>query len=297
MVLAMPTDLHQHLLPELLIGLLAARSAAPRLARDGRGWRLELAGEPASAFDPADHDPAARAATDPADRIVISLSTALGIEALPAAEAAPLLEAFNRGILELGGPFELWGAVQTAADVDAVLDAGARGVTLPASALLRGRADALLDRLEARDAPLFVHPGPAATDPSAPLWWPALTDYVAQMSAAWHAFAAFGRPRHPRLRVVFAMLAGLGPLHAERFAARGGPAEAVHDPLVWFDSSSYGARTLDSMLRMVGVDRLVYGSDRPVVAAPWPVPLGDAVEHALTVGNPDRILGPVAVPA
>ena len=142
-----------------------------------------------------------------------------------------------------------------------------------------------------------MHPGPAATDPSAPLWWPALTDYVAQMSAAWHAFAAFGRPRHPRLRVVFAMLAGLGPLHAERLAARGGPAEAVHDPLVWFDSSSYGARTLDSMLRMVGVDRLVYGSDRPVVAAPWPVPLGDAVEHALTVGNPDRILGPVAVPA
>ena len=297
MVLAMPTDLHQHLLPELLIGLLAARSAAPRLARDGRGWRLELVGEPASAFDPADHDPAARAATDPADRIVISLSTALGIEALPAAEAAPLLEAFNRGILELGGPFELWGAVQTAADVDALLDAGARGVTLPASALLRGRADALLDRLEARDAPLFVHPGPAATDPSAPLWWPALTDYVAQMSAAWHAFAAFGRPRHPRLRVVFAMLAGLGPLHAERLAARGGPAEAVHDPLVWFDSSSYGARTLDSMLRMVGVDRLVYGSDRPVVAAPWPVPLGDAVKHALTVGNPDRVLGPVAVPA
>ena len=77
------------------------------------------------------------------------------------------------------------------------------------------------------------------------------------MSAAWHAWAAFGRARHPRLRVVFAMLAGLGPLHAERLAARGGPAEAIHDPLVWFDSSSYGARTLDSMLRLVGVDRLV----------------------------------------
>ena len=181
-----------------------------------------------------------------------------------AAEAAPLLDAFNRGILELGGPFELWAAAQTPAELDALLDAGARGLTLPAAALIDGRADALLDRLEARDAPLFVHPGPvAAGSADAPAWWPAMTDYVAQMSAAWHAFAGWGRPRHPRLRVVFAMLAGCGPLHAERLAARGGPAEAIHDPLVWFDSSSYGARTLDSMLRMVGVDRLVHGSDRP----------------------------------
>jgi hypothetical protein len=118
-----------------------------------------------------------------------------------------------------------------------------------------------------------------------------MTDYVAQMSAAWHAWAAFGRARHPRLRVVFAMLAGLGPLQAERLAARGGPAEAVHDPLAWFDSSSYGARTLDSMLRMVGVDRLVYGSDRPVIAGAGPSLFGDAVEYALTTVNPQRALG------
>ena len=143
-----------------------------------------------------------------------------------------------------------------------------------------------------------MHPGPVAAGAAdAPAWWPAMTDYVAQMSAAWHAFAAWGRPRHPRLRVVFAMLAGCGPLHAERLAARGGPAEAIHDPLVWFDSSSYGARTLDSMLRMVGVDRLVHGSDRPVIAASDPRVLGDAVEYALTTGNPERVLGATAVPA
>src|SRR5215207_6282035 len=263
---AMPTDLHQHPLPEGLIHALLRRSAPPRLVPDGRGLRLELAGEPPSVLQASDHDPETRAdeaAREGIDRIVVSLSTALGIEALPAAEAAPLLDAFNRGILELGGPFELWAAAQTPADVDALLDAGARGLTVPAPALIDGRADAMLDRLEARDAPLFVHPGPvAACRAGAPAWWPAMTDYVAQMSAAWHAFAAWGRPRHPRLRVVFAMLAGCGPLHAERLAARGGPAEAVHDPNVWFDSSSYGARTLDSMLRMVGVDRLVHGSDR-----------------------------------
>jgi len=296
----MPTDLHQHLLPEALIDALARRSAAPRVVAERRGLRLELAGEPPSALQVADHDPEARAdeaAREGIDRIVVSLSTALGIEALPAAEAAPLLDAFNRGILELGGPFELWAAAQTPGELDALLDAGARGLTLPATALIDGRADALLDRLEARDAPLFVHPGPVAGSADAPTWWPAMTDYVAQMSAAWHAFAAWGRPRHPQLRVVFAMLAGLGPLHAERLAARGGPAEAIHDPNVWFDSSSYGARTLDSMLRMVGVDRLVHGSDRPVIAASDPRVLGDAVEYALTTGNPERVLGPTAVPA
>jgi hypothetical protein len=296
----MPTDLHQHLLPETLIDALARRSAPPRIVRDGRGLRLELAGEPAGALQERDHDPVARAAEaerEGIDRIVVSLSTALGIEALPAEEARPLLDAFNQGILELGPPFELWGAALTAADVDALLDAGARGITLPAGALLDGRADPLLDRLEARDGTLFVHPGPVEGALDAPAWWPAMTGYVAQMNAAWLAFAATGRARHPRLRVVFAMLAGCGPLHAERLGTRGGPAEAIHDPLVWFDSSSYGARTLDSMLRMVGVDRLVHGSDRPVIAAPQPGRFGDAVEYALASVNPERALGLAAVPA
>ena len=290
----MRTDLHQHLLPEPLIGALARRSAAPQVVGSGPTLRLELAGEPLSALQERDHDPVARAAEaerEGIDRIVVSLSTALGIEALPADEARPLVDAFNHGILELGGPFELWGTALTADDVDALLDAGARGITLPAPALVDGRAEALLDRLEARGAPLFVHPGPATCGADAPSWWPAMTDYVAQMSAAWHAWAAFGRARHPRLRVVFAMLAGLAPLHAERLAARGGPAEAIHDPLVWFDSSSYGARTLDSMLRLVGVDRLVHGSDRPVIAAAGPSQFGDAVEYALTTVNPQRALG------
>ena len=60
---------------------------------------------------------------------------------------------------------------------------------------------------------------------------------------------------------------------------------------MWFDSSSYGARTLDSMLRLVGVDRLVHGSDRPVIAAAGPSRFGDAVEYALTTVNPQRALG------
>src|SRR4051794_14417229 len=172
----MRTDVHQHLLPEPLVAALARRHTAPRLARDGTGWTLHLAGEPPSPFDPADHDPDARARLaeqDGVERLLVALSTALGVDALPAEEAEPLLAAFNRGVLELGGPFALWGAVALDAPdpdlVDALLDAGAAGVTLPAGALAGPEALArvapLLDRLEVRDAPLFVHPGPASAGP------------------------------------------------------------------------------------------------------------------------------------
>ena len=125
-------------------------------------------------------------------------------------------------------------------------------------------------------------------------WWPALTTYVADMSAAWHAFATWGRPCHPQLRVVYAMLAGGAPLHAERLVARGGPGAAIHDPLAWFDVSSYGPLALDAMIRMVGVDRLLYGSDRPVAAPPALGALGDAVEHALTGHQPRVGVRPAA---
>jgi predicted TIM-barrel fold metal-dependent hydrolase len=84
------------------------------------------------------------------------------------------------------------------------------------------------------------------------------------------------------------MLAGLAPLHRERLTARGG--QAASDPGVFLDTSSYGARAVDAVLREVGVDRLVHGSDRPVVA-PHELPFGDAVAVALRVRNPARLLG------
>src|SRR3954464_5928750 len=122
---SMRTDVHQHLLPEDLIAALSRRTTAPRIANG----LLHLAGEPPSPLDPADHDPHARARQDDVDRIVVSLSSALGIETLPADEAEPLPDAFNRGILDLGEPFALWGAgsLETPRPdaVDDLLDQGA----------------------------------------------------------------------------------------------------------------------------------------------------------------------------
>ena len=290
------TDLHQHLWPDALVRLLERRSAAPRLRRDDRGWTLELAGEPPSPFDLSAHDPglrAERARADGLERVIVAPSTPLGIEALPAREAQPLLDAFHAGVLELGAPFGLWASTSRADELDALLDAGAVGLCLPADALggpeaLR-RVAALLERLAARDAPLLVHPG-SATDPHAPSWWPAMTSYVAAMQTAWLAWAEWGRAAHPELKVVWAMLAGCAPLHVERLASRGGPAGAVHDDRSWYDVSSYGPKAVDAMLRVVGVDRLVHGSDRPVVDPPSLAALGPAFRHAVRRVNPAQVL-------
>jgi 6-methylsalicylate decarboxylase len=114
------------------------------------------------------------------------------------------------------------------------------------------------------------------------------------MNTAWHGFARYGRPSHPRLRVCFAMLAGLGPLHRERLLARGGRPAADQD--IFLDTSSYGPRAVDAMIRELGVDALVYGSDRPVTP-PQELALGDAVGLALRVRNPGRLLSLVEVTA
>jgi 6-methylsalicylate decarboxylase len=286
-------DLHQHLWPEELLVGLGRRTEAPLLRREDTGWILELAGEPPAPVNLADHDPVSRALLaerDGVDRIAIAPSAPLGIEALAPEEAAPLLEAYHAGILELGAPFELWSATS---------HPQALGLCLPAGALASPEGLAAvageLAALEARGAPLFVHPGAADPElhgPTGPCWWAAMTDYVAEMNAAWHGWAAWGRAAHPRLKVLFAMLAGGAPLHAERLAARGGPAEAVHDELTFFDVSSYGPRTIDAMVRVVGADRLVYGSDRPVVAPRCLEGLGPSLLHALTETNPARLLEP-----
>ncbi|NEB80156.1 amidohydrolase, partial [Streptomyces sp. SID14478] len=207
----MRTDVHQHLWPPEFIELLRARTAPPRLD----GWTLHLAGEPPYEVDPADHDIAARtrlAAADGLDLALISLSSPLGIEYLPPAEAEPLLAAFHDGALALPAPFGVWASPcltvdgLAAAAVERALDRGCAGLQLPATALQDEGSWAamapLLTLLARLGKPLFVHPGAAPPAPAgAPAWWPALVPYVHQMHAAWFAFRAFGRPRHPGLRV------------------------------------------------------------------------------------------------
>ncbi|GCD45325.1 amidohydrolase [Streptomyces paromomycinus] len=297
----MPCDVHQHVWPPQFTDLLRTRRTPPRLD----GWTLHLPGEPPYAVDPADHDLTARtelARSDGLDRALICLSSPLGVEFLPPAEAVPLLDAFHEGALALPAPFGVWAApclsarTPGPASVARLLRRGCAGLQLPATALLDAtgwsRCAPLLDAAEDLDRPLFVHPGPAPpAPPGSPPWWPALAPYLQQLHAAWFAFRAFGRPRHPRLRVCFAALAGLAPLHGERLAARGGRDRGRVDPGVFYDTSSYGTRAVDAVVRAVGIDAVVSGSDRPY-AVPDVPDLGAAAVHALRTANPARLLGP-----
>jgi hypothetical protein len=292
-------DIHQHVWPDVLVEELRRRSQPPRLD----GWTLLTSGEPPFAVNPADHDVgrrAAQAARDGVGRVVIGLSSPLGIEYLVPEDAAPLLDAYHQGVTGLGPPFAGWAAacltVIDAPGLAKQLDRGLVGLQLPATAVADEPGyrwcSPLLDVLAERDLPLFIHPGPAA-GAGGPPWWAALVPYVQQLHAAWFAFRAYGRAAYPRLRVCFTALAGLGPLHGERLAARGGTgplARGVVDPRTFVETSSYGNRAVDSVLRVLGVDVLVYGSDRPY-AQPHPdFGLGDAARHAIRVTNPARLL-------
>lgn len=290
-------DVHQHLWPEPLIAALRARRAPPRL----RGWTLELPGEPDQAIDPQAHDVDLRAEQAHEDGLavaLVSLSSPLGIELLPAPEASELLDAYHEGVGTLPPPFAAWAAAGLA-DIDpraleGEFDRGFIGLQLPATTLLDGagyeHVGPLLEVLERADRPLLIHPGPATGARDLPQWWPAMVSYVQQMHAAWFAFRVYGRPRHPRLRACFAMLAGLAPLHGERFAARSGERSVV-DADVFLDVSSYGTRAVDAVVRVLGIDALVNGSDRPY-AKPVDLELGPAAQHAVRSSNALRLLYP-----
>ncbi|MCO6007609.1 amidohydrolase [Actinoallomurus purpureus] len=291
----MGIDVHQHLWGPAFLDALRRRTTAPRLD----GWTLHLAGEAPYEVDPAAHDlrqRTAAAAEDGFELILTSLSAPLGIEWLPPEQAAPLLDAYHADALALPEPFRAWAAaglaeIDTAA-LARLLDQGLIGLQLPATALIDAagyeRCAPLLALLEERGLPLFVHPGTAPAE-EAPAWWPALVPYVQQMHAAWYAFRAFGRPRHPGLRVCFALLAGLAPLHGERLAARGGGRGQV-DRQAYVETSSYGPRAVDGMVRAIGIDTIVCGSDRPYARPPTSFGLGDAAEHAIRTANPQRLL-------
>jgi hypothetical protein len=289
-------DVHQHIWPAPLVEALRRRGAPPRLS----GWTLELADEPAQQMDPAEHDPqlrAAQAAADGLDLVLVSLSSALGIETLPPDEADELLVAYHDGAAQLPPPFAAWAAACLSepdpSALERQLDRGFVGLQLPATALLDEagyeRAAPLLEVLEERCRPLFIHPGPSGLlSPQAPAWWSALVPYVQQMHSAWFAFRVYGRPAYPELRVCFALLAGLAPLHGERLLARGGQRSPI-DREVFLEISSYGTRAVDATVRVLGVDVLVNGSDRPY-AAPSPIDLGESVQSALAHTNPLRLL-------
>jgi amidohydrolase family protein len=301
-----PVDVHQHLWPPGFVEELRRRRTGPHL----RGWTLHLPGEPPYDVRPDDHDVAARAARERADAalVLVSLSSPLGLEDLPGDDAGELLRVWHKEAAQLPEPFGAWAAVSRAEPdlngLESALDQGFCGLQVPATWLSTPRdleaVAGLLAVAEAHDRPVFVHPGPApSADQNAgggggslPSWWPALVPYVAQMHAAWWTWHVAGRALLPDLRICFAVGAGLAPVQHERLAARGGRLTSPGRPLdqnVFVDTSSYGPQAVDALVRVLGIDAIVLGSDRPYaeVAA---LGLGAAADRAISRSNPLRLL-------
>lgn len=292
----MSIDCHQHLWPPAFIAALRERTTPPLLDR----WTLSVGGEAPFQVDPDTHDVDKRRAQElreGKDLVLLSLSSPLGIEHLPFEGARKLIYTWHESSLELGDPFSIWAATPvTSFDLDGLTDILGQdrvvGLQLPATALdspaaIR-RMKPVLDVLQSSNQPLLIHPGPAPPVEDTPSWWPAMVPYVSQLHASWLAWHAVGRERHPDLKVAFVALAGLAPLHHERLVARGGQFGAV-DPHIYYETSSYDTRAIDATIRVVGVDALVHGSDRPY-AQPKDPGLGHAFTHALFSANPEHLL-------
>jgi predicted TIM-barrel fold metal-dependent hydrolase len=294
-------DVHQHLWPDELVDRLRARSRAPYL----RGWTLHTDGEPPYDVDPAGHDVATRTAANQKAGVVtacLSLSAPLGIEGLLRPEAQPLIDAWHRGVRELPDHFRAWVSVPSEdPDLASVRRLLAEdrfvGLQLPATDLLTPfaweRSAGLLLAAELAGKPVFVHPGPEPHRVLAgplPAWWAPVVGYTAQLQAAWWGWQALdGRSLFPRLKVLFGAGAGLAPVLVERHALRGGGRTTV-DRDVFVDTSGTGLRALEAIVRVLGIDALVLGSDRPY-GDPLEEFLGDAATHAVRVVNPARLLG------
>jgi hypothetical protein len=293
-------DVHQHLWPHALIEALRARSRPPML----RGWTLHLDGEPPYQVQPVDHNVETRQPLADGEHLaLISLSSPLGLEDLPATEAAELLQHWHTGAAKLPTGFGAWAAVSQQepdlAKLAQLLDDGFVGLQLPATWL---PTPARLERLapllavcQAADRPVLVHPGAAIGGQAThghpedlPGWWPAIVDYPSQLTAAWWSWHVCGRSLLPDLRIGFVAGAGLAPLHHERLQARGGRLGTV-DPGVFVETSSYGPQAVDALIRVLGIDAVIRGSDQPY-AQPAIFGFGSAADQAIDVNNPRRFL-------
>jgi 6-methylsalicylate decarboxylase len=326
-------DVHQHLWPEGVLRVLERRSDAPRATWRDERWRVELVGEPAFDVYPRDHDPNERSYGLSVDRALVALSAPVGAERTEAADALNVIAAWQDAAKALPENLGWWAATPSALAggeeaelaVRAIAD-GAAGLCLPADRLATpASARVVLPLLAAvaeAGVPVFVHPGPvqggsseanrrpvngglgthsAAADHE-PAWWSPATHYVAQQHAAWLSFHEAVRPELPTLRAIFALLAGLAPLHAERVTQRGRPATeaALADPLTFYDTSSYGPRAVRAMATAVGIGQLVHGTDYPVATPehdPVQTAFGDGFAELVKTQSAHRALGYTWVPA
>lgn len=245
--------------------------------------------------DLASHDPERRLAAldrDGIDVAVLSLQPSLGIERLHGPEREELELAWLEATRDLAatarGRFRVL-APWRVAD-------GCAGTSVGTSAMLDPEAEPVLAQVDAVGGLVFVHPESEGPVPAGrPAWWNWTAGYTGQMQHAYLAWLGGLRERYPAVRAVFAMLAGGAPIQHERLVHRGVHVRGSLDPDTLFDTASYGRRAIELCIETFGVERVVYGSDTPVID-PEPTlravrELGESVARLLQSDNSERLVG------
>ena len=300
-VIGPPTiiDVHQHLWPPTLIEALRGLDPSGPVRLDG--WTLHLPGEPPYEVDPAHHELARRVAQEERTATaLVSLSSPLGIEDMHPDVALPLLAAWHDGAASLPAPFRAWAAVHSGhpdlADLERRLGGDFAACRCPPPRCRRRRPSTGWLRCS----------GSARPQTSLSWYIPARSRWV-RIRAIPRVVAGRrglhraddrglvvlvrrGRSLLPGLRICFAAGAGLAPVHHERFTVRGGGNPPPIDRLSFVETSSYGPRGLDALIRVLGIDVVVNGTDKPY-ASTSELRLGDAADRAVRVVDPRRLLG------
>jgi predicted TIM-barrel fold metal-dependent hydrolase len=288
-------DWHAHWLPPALLRLLECRSEAPRVLRLHGVPHLQ-AGRLTRPLDRVMVDIAARRDLLEQAGIswqMLSLSSLWNVDNLPAAEALPLVRAFNDATAQavrasprtFGGlaALPLHDLRAAAVELRRACAAGLAGAILPAEALATlSRARHLAPLLEEADrlgSHLFIHPGYlSAPVPPACLpdnWWVRriVLDTQHQLTAAMLTLCSTPLlDDYPNLMVQVANLGGGMPFYLERFRAVAADNPALEQQewsfdlrRVFVDSASFGQRSIGLARDVLGHDRVRLGTDMPIV--------------------------------
>jgi len=324
-------DSHAHFLPAPLVAALRNRREAPDIRAEPGGGESFGIYRTRMPYGRAYDDLEARLGrmeTLGVDRQLLSLPGLFGIDSRPAAEALPLVRAFNDGVAELvrRHPDRFSGvAALPLADPDAAAEEyrrarglGLSGMILPGDAFVSvasaQRMRPLFELAAAIGGLVFVHPGPlpdavaGAVDAPAPhsdsvVHRRVTVDIQNRMTEVMVTLALtdFLAP-YPSVPVQVANLGGTLPFVIERmdhvYALRHPEAPAPSRSLrpLYVDAASLGPRAIALAAEVYGADRVLFGSDSPVfddarcLDAVRQARLSPAERDQVAGGNAERML-------
>ena len=330
----MPIDMHAHWVPKEVSALLRTRTKVPMIRRgdDGREYLHSLF-RPAPIDENFD-DLGARLADmdrNGYQRAVLSLTTVLGVECLPLAEALPLCRAHNDAAAAACAAhpdrFSAFAAVPVA-DLDAGLKEFERAMALPGiiGALLPGdgflsakRAARFRKFFEAADrlnALFLVHYGRLADDPEAPRVDNSdnpharigSLDMQARLSQNMVTFCMtdFLAP-YPNVTVLSHNLGGNIAFEVDRMDHRSMidrpadelPSKRIRAAHLMVDCNSLGAKPIELAAHVFGAGKIVLGSDGTDFGMKWSLDairearLSEAEKRAILDGNAAAVLARV----